>query len=51
MDCTALAVGDNMVESLWVRIRDKANKADVVMGVYYRSLSQDNDTIVLFYRN
>ena len=33
-DCTALTVRDDMVESLWVRIRGMENKADVVVGVY-----------------
>ena len=33
-DCMALAVGVDMVESLWVRIKGKANKADVVVEVY-----------------
>lgn len=30
-----LTVGDNMVESLWVRIKGKASKTDVVVLVYY----------------
>lgn len=33
-DCTALTVSDDVVESLWVRIRRMENKGDVV-GVYY----------------
>ena len=37
-------VGGDMVESHWVRIRGKANKADVVMGVYYKSPNLDDDT-------
>ena len=36
LGCAALAVGDNMVENLCVRIRGKANKVDVVVGIYYR---------------
>ncbi|KAK4807079.1 hypothetical protein QYF61_018420 [Mycteria americana] len=40
-DCTALAVNSDVVESLWVGIRGKENKGDVVVGVYYRSPSQD----------
>ena len=49
LDCTGLAVGDDMVESLWVRTKGKANKACVVVGVYYRPLSQhdDNQKIIL----
>ena len=34
-DCTALTVRDDVVESLWVRIRGMENKGDVVVGVYY----------------
>ena len=49
LDCTALAVGNDMVESLCVRIRGKSNKVDVVVGIYYRSPGQDGDTDVLFY--
>ncbi|KAK4827172.1 hypothetical protein QYF61_015134 [Mycteria americana] len=49
-DCTALTVSDDVVESLWVRIRGMEDKGDVVGGVYYRSLSQDVSTDELFYR-
>jgi len=31
---TALTGGDNVVKSLWVRIRGMENKEDVVVGVY-----------------
>lgn len=34
-DCTALTVNDDVVESLWLRIRRMENKGDVVVGVYY----------------
>lgn len=44
-DCTALTVRDDVVETLWVRME---NKADVVVGVYYCSLSQDDSTDDLF---
>ncbi|KAK4810495.1 hypothetical protein QYF61_004275 [Mycteria americana] len=43
-------VRDEVVESLWVRIRGMENKADVTVGVYYRSPSQDDSTNELFYR-
>jgi len=49
-DCTAFTVEDDMVESLWVRIRGMENKADVVAGVYYQSSSQDDSTDGLFCR-
>ena len=34
-DCTALTVSDDVVESLWVRIKGMENKRDVVVSVYY----------------
>lgn len=33
-DCTVFAAESDMAESLWVRIKGKANKADGVVGVY-----------------
>ena len=36
LDCMELSIGDDMVKSLWVRIKGQANKGDVVVGVYYR---------------
>lgn len=44
---TVLAVGGDTVESLWVGIGGKANKADIVVGVRYRSPSQDDGTDAL----
>lgn len=38
-----LAVGNNAVGSLCVRIKRKTNKADVV-GVYYQPPSQNDDS-------
>ena len=49
-DCTALTVSDDVVESLWVMIRGMENKGDAIVGVYYRSPSQDDSTDELFYR-
>ena len=49
LDCTELAVGNDMVKSIWVRSKGKANKADVIMGVSYRSSIQDDDTYELFF--
>lgn len=37
-DCTKLTVINDMVESLWIRIKRQANNVDVV-GVYNRSPS------------
>lgn len=36
LGCMELAVGDDMVESLWKKIKGKANKVDVIVGVYNR---------------
>ena len=36
------------VEYLWVRIRGKANEADILMGVYYRQPNQDEGMDELF---
>ncbi|KAK4810895.1 hypothetical protein QYF61_013303 [Mycteria americana] len=49
-DCTALTVRDDVVESLWVRIKGMENKGDVTVGVYYRSPSQDVSADELFCR-
>ena len=46
LDCTALAAGDDMVESLCVKMKGQANKADVPAGVCYGPPGQDDDTNV-----
>ena len=35
-EITELMTGDNKVESLWVKIRGRADKADILMGICYR---------------
>lgn len=40
--------GDNRVECLWVRIRGKALKTDIMFGVYYRA-NQDEEAEKIFY--
>ena len=35
--------GDDRVESLWVRIKAKANKSDVTVGVCYRPPNQEEE--------
>ncbi|KAK4819910.1 hypothetical protein QYF61_014645 [Mycteria americana] len=50
LDSLELDDGDNRVECLWVRIRGKANKADIVVGVCYRPSNQDEETDELFYK-
>ncbi|KAK4814558.1 hypothetical protein QYF61_023757 [Mycteria americana] len=50
LDSLELDDGDDRVECLWVRIRGKANKADIVVGVCYRPPKQDEETDELFYK-
>ncbi|KAK4829368.1 hypothetical protein QYF61_003295 [Mycteria americana] len=50
LDSLELDDGDDRVECLWVRIRGKANKADIVVGVCYRPPNQDDEADKLFYK-
>ncbi|KAK4823680.1 hypothetical protein QYF61_005651 [Mycteria americana] len=50
LDSLELNDCDDRVECLWVRIRGKANKADIVVGVCYRPPNQDEETDELFYK-
>jgi len=34
----------------WVKIRGKANKADILLGICYRPLNQDQDVDEVFYK-
>lgn len=43
-DITELRAGDDMVESLRVRIRVKTNKVDILVGVHCRMPDQDEET-------
>lgn len=43
-DCLELDSGDASVEGWWVRIVGKANRADIQVGVGYRSPNQDRET-------
>uniref|UniRef100_A0A8B9CU89 Reverse transcriptase domain-containing protein n=1 Tax=Anser brachyrhynchus TaxID=132585 RepID=A0A8B9CU89_9AVES len=49
-DVEELEAGNDKVESLWVRIRGKANKASILVGVCYRPPNQDEETDEEFYR-
>lgn len=51
LDCTELVVGDDTVESLFVRLKGQANKGDVTMGLSYRPPRQDDDTDKLFFKD
>ena len=35
--------GDDRVECLWVRIKVKANKTDIIVGICYRPPNQDEE--------
>ncbi|KAK4823236.1 hypothetical protein QYF61_000096 [Mycteria americana] len=50
LDSLEVNDGDDRVECLWMRIRGKANKADIVVGVCYRPPNQDEETDELFYK-
>ncbi|KAK4811169.1 hypothetical protein QYF61_019800 [Mycteria americana] len=50
LDSLELNDGDDRVECLWVRIRGKANKADIVVGVCYRPPNQDEEADEIFYK-
>ncbi|KAK4820464.1 hypothetical protein QYF61_027746, partial [Mycteria americana] len=49
-NCLELDDGDDRVECLWVRMRGKANKADILLGVCYRPPNQDEEADEAFYK-
>ena len=49
-DCLELDDGDSRAECLWVRIRGRTNKADILVGVCYRPPSQDEGAGETFYK-
>jgi len=48
--CTELDDCDDKVECLWVKMRGKANKADILLRVCYRPTNQDEEVDEVFYR-
>ena len=42
--------GDDRAESLWVRIKVKASKTDIIMGFWYRPPNQDEQVDKTLYR-
>jgi len=42
-DVEELGVGNDKVECLWTRIRGKANRGDIFVGVCYRLPNQDEE--------
>ncbi|KAJ7410343.1 hypothetical protein WISP_109099 [Willisornis vidua] len=51
LDSVELEVINNKVECLWTRIRGKANKADILVGVSYRPPNQDDEGSEQFYKH
>ena len=48
-EVTELMTGDDKVESSWVKIRGRADKADILVGICYRPPNQDEETDEVFY--
>ncbi|PKU34080.1 mitochondrial fission process protein 1 [Limosa lapponica baueri] len=49
-ECQELIEGNSTVKRLWVRIRARASKADIVVGVCYRPPNQDVEVDEIFYK-
>ena len=49
-DCLELNVCDDQIECLWVKIRGKVNKADILLWVCYRPPNQDEEVDEVFYK-
>jgi len=49
-NCTELNVCDDQIECLWVKIRGKANKADILLWICYRPPNQDEEVDEVFYK-
>ncbi|PKU29997.1 hypothetical protein llap_19699 [Limosa lapponica baueri] len=49
-ECQELIEGNSRVECLWVRIRGRASKADIVVGVCYRPPNQNVEIDEIFYK-
>ena len=45
-----IEMDDDGVECLWVRIKGKADKADILLGVCYRPLNKGEEVGNLFYK-
>ncbi|RMC13815.1 hypothetical protein DUI87_08898 [Hirundo rustica rustica] len=49
-DTVGIETKEDGVECLWVRIKGKANKADILLGVCYHPPNQEEDVDNLFYK-
>ena len=47
---TEIVAGDDNVESLWVKIRGRADKTGTLVGVCYRPPNQDGEADEVFYK-
>jgi len=47
-DCLELDDGDERVECLWIRIKGKANEADIMVGICYKPLNGDEEPDEIF---
>ena len=48
-DAEELGVGNDKVECLWIRIRGKASRGDILVAVCYRLPNQDEEKDKAFY--
>ena len=48
-EVTDVMGGDDRAESLWIKIRGRADKADILVGICYRPPNQDEETDEVFY--
>ncbi|KAJ7417669.1 adaptin ear-binding coat-associated protein 1 [Willisornis vidua] len=49
LECMEFIVDNGTVVSLWVRIKGLTNNANIIVGVYHRPSSQDDDADKLFF--
>ncbi|RMC21672.1 hypothetical protein DUI87_02540 [Hirundo rustica rustica] len=49
-DAIGIETNEDGVECLWVRIKGKANKADILLGVCFRPPNQEEEVDNLFYK-
>ncbi|TRZ08327.1 hypothetical protein HGM15179_018777 [Zosterops borbonicus] len=50
LNTTEFEITDNKVDCLWVRVTGKANKPDILVRIWYRTPNQDEEVVVLFYK-
>lgn len=49
-NCLELNDGDDRIKCLWVRIRGRASKADIMVGACYRPPNQDGEADEISHR-